>query len=163
MNVETTTRIIQLILAPTVMITSCTLVLGGLLSRSAAVNDRLRAMARERLDILRALADTPNANQFTAERLQEIDAQVPELLRRHRWLLYSVLSVYIAILFFILSMIVIAVASVWDSAVLSSTVLLLFLGGTGALLIAVLISIAEVRSSHHAVEYEVKRVSQLGK
>ena len=167
MNVEMTTRIIQLILAPTVMITSCALVLGGLLSRYAAVNDRLRAMARERFDVLHSLADDAKtetaAHKFATERLQEIDVQVPELLKRHGWLHHSVLVVYVAILFFILCMIVIACAAVWDSIWLSSAVLLLFLGGTIALLIAVGIAIVEVRSSHRAVEYEIKRVSALGK
>ena len=38
MTVEMTAQIIQLILAPVVMITSCALVLGGLLGRYAAVN-----------------------------------------------------------------------------------------------------------------------------
>lgn len=158
MNVEMTARIIQLILAPVVMITSCSLVLSGLLGRYAAVNDRMRAMARERLDLLRSTSAT---EKFATERLQEIDHQIPDLLKRHRRLHHSVLVVYVAILLFIVNMFIIAFAAVWDSTWLSTAVLIVFVGGTLAVFIGVLIAIAEVRSSHRAVEYEVRRVSEL--
>jgi hypothetical protein len=161
MNVEMTTRIIQLILAPVVMITSCSLVLSGLLGRYAAVNDRMRAMARERLDLLHSPSAT--TEKYATERLQEIDMQIPDLLNRHRLLHHSVLVVYIAILLFVVSMFVIALAAVWDSVWLSAAVLIVFVGGTTALFIGVLIAIVEVRSSHRAVEYEIRRVSELSK
>jgi uncharacterized membrane protein YphA (DoxX/SURF4 family) len=53
MNAEMPPRTIQLILAPVVMVTACAILLAGLLSRFAALNDRLRLLARERLDLLR--------------------------------------------------------------------------------------------------------------
>lgn len=158
MNVEMTTRIIQLILAPVVMITSCALVLGGLLGRYAAVNDRLRTMARERLDLLRPTAD---AQPFQAERLKEIDLQIPDLLSRHTLLHHAALTTYCAVLLFIVSMFVIAFAALSDSAWIATTVLLLFLGGTAALFLGVLIAVVEVWSSHRAVQFEIRRVSAL--
>lgn len=160
MNVEMTARIIQLILAPVVMITSCSLVLSGLLGRYAAVNDRMRAMARERLDLLHSSSPT---EKLLTERLQEIDYQIPDLLNRHRLLHHSVLVGYVAILLFVVSMFVIALAAVWDSVWLSAAVLIVFVGGATALFIGVLIAIVEVRSSHRAVEYEIRRVSELSK
>jgi len=164
MTVEMTAQIIQLILAPVVMITSCALVLGGLLGRYAAVNDRMRAMARERLELLRNGSGASQVTvEFRSERLQEIDAQVPDLLSRHKLLHHSVLTVYIAILFFVFSMFVIALAAVSGSAWLATLVLIIFLCGTAGLLVAVLLAIVEVRSSHRSVEYEIRHVSALGK
>ena len=163
MTVEVTAQIIQLILAPVVMITSCALVLGGLLSRYAAINDRMRVMARERLELLRGAAGVQVTPEFRSERIQEIDTQVPDLLRRHRLLHHSVLTVYIAILLFVLCMFVIALAAVSNSAVLATVILIVFLSGTGGLLIAVSLAIAEVRTSHRSVEYEIRHVSSLGK
>jgi len=55
MNTEMVTRIIQTIIAPVVMVNACAILLGGLVSHSNAINDRLRAMARERIEMLRAL------------------------------------------------------------------------------------------------------------
>ncbi len=164
MTVQVTTQIIQLILAPVVMITSCALVLGGLISRYAAINDRMRLMARERLELWRNPAGAVQVTEdFRSERIQEIDMQVPDLLRRHQLLHHSVLTVYIAILLFVLCMFVIALAAVSDSAALATVVLIIFLCGTGGLLIAVSLAIVEVRASHRSVEYEIRHVSSLGK
>ena len=44
-----------------------------------SVGDRIRALTRERLDLLRE-----GKSRFAGERLEEIDAQLPELLHRHR-------------------------------------------------------------------------------
>jgi hypothetical protein len=121
----------------------------------------MRVMAHERLELLRNPAD-PVTQEFRSERLSEIDAQVPDLLRRHQLLHHSVLLVYIAILLFVLSMFVIALAAVSSSAVLASVVLVIFLCGTAGLLVAVSLAIVEVRSSHRSVEYEIRHVSSLG-
>src|SRR4051812_48031474 len=81
MDVEMVAKNLQLIIAPVVMISSCALLLTGLLGRYAAVNDRLRAMARERLDLWHSDID---GDGFKTERLHQIDQQIPDLLRRHR-------------------------------------------------------------------------------
>ena len=162
MTVEMTAQIIQLILAPVVMITSCSLVLGGLLGRYSAVNDRMRAMARERLGLVRGGANEIQAGEaYRSERLSEIDVQVPDLIQRHLWLRHSVLMVYVAILLFVFCMLAIAIAAVTVSAWIATLVLLLFVLGTAALLTSVALAILEVRSSHRSVEYELRRVSAL--
>ncbi len=159
MNLEMTARIIQLILAPVVMITSCALVLGGLLSRYAAISDRMRAMAHERLELVHP---HPNiSEEFVLERVNQIDAQLPDLLHRHTLLHNSVLVVYIATALFLVSMFVIALAATFGVVWLSVVILILFLCGTGALFAGVVIAIAEVRSSHRAVQFEVRRVIEL--
>ncbi len=158
MTVQLTTNIIQLIVAPVVMITSCSLILSGLLTRYAAVNDRLRVMTRERLDLV--FAATP-AGALQAERLNEIDRQTPDLLTRHTALHNSIFVVYGAILLFIANMFIIALAAFFDSAALATAVLIEFLLATLALFGGVLIAAIEVRSSHRAVQYETRRVSAL--
>jgi VIT1/CCC1 family predicted Fe2+/Mn2+ transporter len=161
MNVETVTRTIQLVVAPVVMVTACAILLGGLLQRYAAINDRLRAMSRERFDMIyaeqRASARTPRQN----ERLTEIDFQVPLLLRRHRLAHAAVLAIYSAVAVLIGDMVVIALAVVVNTDWFAVIVLVLFLVGLLLLLIGVLYTAAEVWSSHQAVEYEVNRVSKL--
>src|SRR5207244_2207763 len=46
-------RAIQLILAPVVMFSACSVFVGGVLNHYTSVGDRIRALTRERLDLLR--------------------------------------------------------------------------------------------------------------
>jgi hypothetical protein len=159
MDVEMVAKNIQLIIAPVVMISSCAILLGGLLGRYAAVNDRLRAMARERLELWHTGTDS---DSFRTERLQEIDRQIPDLLGRHRLIHHSVLSVFSAILVFVLSMFALAFGASMQAAWIAMTVLVMFLLGLAALLLGIGLAAMEVRSSHLAVRYEVERVASLG-
>jgi hypothetical protein len=168
MSVELIARTIQFILAPVVMITSCAILVNGFLTRYAEVNDRMRSLARERLELLRG-ADgslstaTGTVGAFKSERLAEIDAQLPGLLRRHELLHRAVLAIYLAILIFVLSMLTIALASAPNSATLATAALVVFIMGTLALLAGVALISVEVRLSNAAVRYEVVRVMRLGK
>ncbi len=51
--INTVTHLIQLMIVPVVMVTACTLLINGMLQQYASINDRLRSMARERLDFWR--------------------------------------------------------------------------------------------------------------
>src|SRR5690242_9554674 len=133
MTAEMTTRIIQTIIAPVVMISTCAILTGGMLSHYGAISDRLRALARERLDLLRfpdggfaSAAQLPDA--YARERLCEIDMQTPQLLRRHALVHNAILATYLAILCFIVSMFVIGAAALTSSPFAASVALYLFLG-----------------------------------
>lgn len=163
MSAAAVANTIQLILAPAVMVTACAILLGGLLSHYAAINDRLRALSRERLDRIRqANSESPGADGLIAERLQEIDKQIPDLLHRHKLERDAVLSVYCAVLTFLFTMFVIAIAAAANSAEVATVALVLFLIGTAVLSWGVLLTAVEVRQSQRAVEYEVRRVAGLG-
>jgi Flp pilus assembly protein TadB len=155
---EDIARAIQLILAPVVMVTACAITLGAFMGHYQAVNDRLRAMGRERLDLLQTGL---RADRFGRERLAEIDFQAPDLLRRHRRLRDSVMSIDLAILLFVACMLAIAIATTTGSSGVAIGVLVLFLLGTLALLVGVLLSALEIRMSHGAVEYELDRIMSL--
>ena len=157
MTADDIARTIQLVLAPVVMVTACAITLGGLMGHYQAVNDRLREMARERLDLVRGSPDG-----LGRERLAEIDHQAPDLLRRHRLVRDAVLAIYGAIILFVASMLAIAVATVTGSVAVATLVLALFLVGTLMLLVGVVLSAVEIRISHRALAYEVERVLKLG-
>ncbi len=155
MDVETLARTIQSILAPVVMISACAIILGGLWGHASSINDRLRAMNGERLELWRAGA----ADAYMGERLLQIDTQTPTLVQRHRRVIQAIVTMYGAILVYIVSMFAIAGASL---ANISATfALLLFLAGTFLLLIAILLATLEVRISQTAIEFEVNRVAGL--
>lgn len=53
MNAATIPRTIQPILAPVAMVTTCAILVSGILAHYAVVNERLRSLTHERLDLLR--------------------------------------------------------------------------------------------------------------
>lgn len=166
MSVVSIQSIISPILTPVVLVTSCTLILNGLLTRYGAVNDRLRAMSRERLDLVRTARNAAgmpggSIDPLVLERLEEIDAQIPGLLHRHRMLRNAVFSVYSGMGFLVISMCVIALAVFRPAGWLDALVLALLLAGTLLLLFSVLLTAREVRISQQAVDYEVQRVAAL--
>jgi hypothetical protein len=163
MSLETVARTIQFILAPVVMVTSCAILVGGLLQRYAAINDRMRLMTRERFDLLRAAKTSKNVESdvFSDERLREIDHQLPDLLRRHKRTHDAVLAVYSATIVFIADMFVIALAAALSAAWAATAALIAFLCGTAVLFSGVVLTALEVRTSHLAVAFEVRRVTQL--
>ena len=160
MNAEMVTRIIQTIIAPVVMVNACAILLGGLLNHSAAINDRLRGMARERIEMLRE-SGAAKADRLLAERLDEIDTQMPDLLHRLGLIRAAIMSVYGTILLLVVDMLVIALAVVSATDWLTTAVLIVFLAGIGALFFGVVLIVLEARQSQRAIRFEVQRVLAL--
>lgn len=158
MELETITRTIQLIIAPVVMVSACALLLNGLLARYGSINDRLRALARERLDLLRR---GKQANPLDQGRIGQIDSQLPLLLRHHRLTHDAVLLVYIAAALFIADMFVIGLGTAQYADWIGLVVVGLFLAGILALLAGVLLTAMEVRTSHQAIDDEVRGMMEL--
>jgi hypothetical protein len=157
-SAETVTRTIQLILAPVVLLSACSIFVGGLLSHYEALNARMRTMVRERLDILRG----PNGpDLLLAERLAEIDLQLPQLLQRHALVHHALLAAYVGILILVASMCAIAFSAVSAAEWLVALVLALFVTGILAILASVILIALEVRTSQRAVSFEVDRVLHL--
>lgn len=155
MNIDTLARTIQSILAPVVMVSACAIILSGLWSHATSINDRLRALNHERLELWRG----PSTDAYTTERMLEIDTQVPILVRRHRQMLQSIVVLYAAILVYVVSMFAIAGAALLGIS--ATLALLLFLAGTLLLLVSILGAVSEIRSAQTAIEYEVNRVASL--
>lgn len=158
---------IQTILAPVVIVTSCAILIGGMLTLYGATNDRMRALSRERLDLLRtsggALSMTiAKPDEYTTERLIEIDRQLPQLLSRHKRIHDAILVEYCAILLLVACMFVIAVSVATHSSPVANAALGLFLAGIAVMLAGVGVMAREIWRSHITVAYEVERVLMLG-
>jgi hypothetical protein len=157
---------IQAMVAPVVLITTGAILSGALLAMYGSVNDRMRAMDRERLDILTgtagtllSVAEVPPAGR---ERLTQLDTQLPMLLRRHRLLHNGVLLIYGAVAVLVLSVIAIGVAVTGRSAGAGTAALVLVLVGTVTLLGGLLFAARSIMISMNAIDYEVRRALSLG-
>ena len=157
---------IQAMVAPVVLITTAAILSGALLAMYGSVNDRMRAMDRERLETLTgaggtllSAADVPASGR---ERLTQIDTQLPMLLRRHRLIHNAVLLIFGAVAVLVLSVIVIAVAVTNRSGAAGTVALVLVLAGTVTLLGGLLLAARSIMISAEAIDYEVQRSLSLG-
>jgi hypothetical protein len=158
MNADAVVQTIQSVIAPTVMISGCTLIQSTILGRYSGVGDRLRALVRERIDLLETY-DISEA--IYADVLQVIDQQLVVLSRRYLLIQNTALLLYAAIACFLLAMFAIALAREFQTTIFSYAAFLLFLIGTAILLVGVFFAATEVRISHKAVRSEVRWVMSL--
>lgn len=160
MSAEIVSQTIQAILAPAVMISACAIILGGILGRYATINDRLRALNRERLDLIRS-SYLQNRDPLTTERLNQIDRQVPSLLHRLKLAHDAVFALYGAIAVFVTTTLVIALAAKINSDVVATIALVMFLGGMGVLFAGLALTLLEVGLAQRAITYEILQVASL--
>jgi hypothetical protein len=121
-------------------------------------------MDRERLETLTgaggtllSAADVPASGR---ERLTQIDAQLPMLLRRHRLIHNAVLLLFAAVAVLVLSVIAVAVTN--RSGAAGTVALVLVLAGTVTLLGGLLLAARSIMISAKAIDYEVRRALSLG-
>ncbi len=151
MDISGVSRAIGVIIAPTVLITSCALLINGLLHRFENMATRLRGMNMERLRLLREVGE-----RLTDARLRQIDVQAPRMLRRLRLLRNALVLAYLSIFIGVISMLVLAAAVLAESASAAALALALLLGGTVALLVCVALATTEVWRAHVDVLYEME-------
>jgi len=157
---------VQAMVAPVVLITAAALLSGALLAMYGSINDRMRAMSHERLDILTgadgtllAATQVPASGQ---ERLTQIDAQLPMLLRRHRLLHDAVLLMFAGVAVLVLSVIAIGLAVTTRWGPVGIVALVLVLVGTATLLTGLLFAARSIMASTDAIDWEVDRALSLG-
>jgi len=149
-NIEIT-KFISDMLAPAVMLSACGLFLLGLQNKYSNIINRIRELDEEK----RELRLVDELNKFQQRRLKSVEKQVVGLLRRARLDKNSILSLYAAMIFFMLSSLSIALKDlgwVLKDEILS---LILFLVGTAFVFIGTVFAYLEVRISYRVVELEV--------
>jgi hypothetical protein len=157
---------VQAMLAPVVLMTTVAILAGGIQTMYAGVNDRMRAMASEKLsrltgsdgDLLAEAALGPAARL----RVGEIDAQLPLLVRRHRMLHDALQLLYADVLIVLVAMILLAVSITVPAPAVGDVGLGFVLAATGVLLLGLTSVARSVHDSVNAVDYEVDRVLRLG-
>jgi hypothetical protein len=159
---------ITAIVAPVVMVTACAILVGGMLTQYNEMNARLRAFAKERLDLLRTddgglarVAELTGA--FAKERLLELDTQLPQLLHRHQRIRNAVLTMYCAVLVFVATMLTIGVAYGVQSADWAISALVLFVVGMVTTLAGLAQHALYVVGGNAGIRYETRRILDLGR
>lgn len=152
--------------APVVLLTVGGMVSNGLITIYNDINNRMRDMTRERLEIWRGPAgqvlDPDGVPAIGQERLTEIGVQLPMLLRRLKLTRLSVLTIYVALVVLGLSIVVIALAVALDDEIVGRVALGLVLAGTIILLLGLGVAAMSLAKSAKAISYEVERTTKFG-
>ncbi len=147
---------IQTILAPAVMISACGLMLLGLQNKYGRINDRMRLLARERMDLI------PRRGEALADaRMAVIDRQLPELKLRLQKQHDAVLYLFWAVAVFVLDSFLIALSLFVGGNLSHFLAISIFLAGMALVLIASLYAASEITISTRAVNYEIDEIIKL--
>jgi hypothetical protein len=118
---------------PVVLITTGGILVAGLLEAGVTLYNTMQRMTREQLDIRTGprgeLLDTGRMPAACQEQLEELDWQLPRLLRQYRLLRNALLLIYAGIASLVLSVISIGVAVTESSEVVGAVALGLVLAG----------------------------------
>jgi len=166
MDATAVAEIIQLIVAPVVMVIATAHILNAMLGRYRTLTNLLRMMAQERIQLRadreRTRVSFPElADSEQYKRIDEIDEHVPQVLNHHRQMHNAITFAYLSIALFIADMFMIALGAITMANWIFTIVLVLFLMGTTALFAGVVMAMLEVRSAHVLVREEVFHMSMI--
>jgi hypothetical protein len=148
-------QIIQLMVAPVVMISACGLLLLSINNRYSAVVNRIRGLNEEKRRLMIKVGERPLSTDDNV-RLESIAHQINLLVERGRLVKNSVLYYSGAIALFTLTSLVLGFSSFLAIGKLNYIILVTFLLGMIALLGGVLYALLEAHKGYEIILYEVK-------
>ena len=142
------------ILAPAIMISASALIILALQGKYSQLIDRLRALNDER----RRMKQSP---QYSEQRFANIVEQIEAILFRARLVRNSIMSLYLAIMLFVVSSIVIGVRLTLGINVPIQPSLIVFMAGMLFVLAGVLYILRDIGSAYKVAQLEVRGVKEL--
>lgn len=147
-------EIIQLMLAPGLMISACGLLLLGMNNKYSLVVNRIRLLNDERRKIVHKL-DDKNFNYHENVRLASISKQLDALVYRVNLVRNAVLSYTVAVALFVITSLLIGAEEIFIINRLSSSITILFSLGMISVLIGVIFAAYETYKGYEIVRFEV--------
>jgi len=154
-DISSIVQIIQLMLAPGLMISACGLLLLGMNNKYSLVVNRIRILNEERRKALHKLGE----KEFTLQenvRFESITKQLERLTYRVGLVRNAVLAYTIAVALFVLTSLLIGFGYLFEIARLNSFITILFLLGMTSVLAGVLFAAYETYKGYEIVKYEVE-------
>lgn len=147
-------EIIQLMLAPGLMISACGLLLLGINNKYSLVVNRIRLLNDERRKIVHKL-DDKNFNYHENVRLASISKQLDALVFRVKLVRNAVLSYTVAVALFVLTSLSIGAEEIFSINRLTSVITILFSLGMLSVLTGVIFAAYETYKGYEIVRFEV--------
>jgi hypothetical protein len=147
---------IQALLAPAVGISAVGLLLLALNNRYSIIINRIRLLSEEKRKYVRLMASGKDLEYTDKTRFMSINSQANELLMRSSLVRNAILSMQLAIAFFVLTSVGIGINLLVDSNVMKSIPLFIFIVGMVGVFVGVVFAAREVARSYKAVLLEVR-------
>lgn len=154
-NITSIVEIIQLMLAPGIMISACGLLLLGMNNKYSLVVNRIRLLNEERRKIIHK-TDDKDFNYQENLRLESISLQITKLVYRVKLVRNAVLFYTIAVALFVITSLSIGFGFLFDIVKLNSLITTLFLLGMVSVLCGVVFAAYETYKGYEIVNFEVK-------
>ena len=156
LNITSIVEIIQLMLAPGLMISACGLLLLGMNNKYSLVVNRIRLLNEERRRAIRKTTEEKDFNYQETQRLESISMQIASLVFRVKLVRNAVLSYTIAVALFVLTSLSIGFGFLLEITKMNSFITLLFLLGMVSVLCGVIFAAYETYKGYEIVNFEVK-------
>jgi len=154
-DINSIVEIIQLMLAPGIMISACGLLLLGMNNKYSLVVNRIRLLNEERRKTIHK-PDDSDFKPYENLRLESISVQISKLVYRVGIVRNAVLCYTIAVALFVLTSLSIGIGFLFDITKLNSLITVEFLLGMLSVLFGVIFAAYETYKGYEIVNYEVK-------
>jgi hypothetical protein len=154
-NITSIVEIIQLMLAPGIMISACGLLLLGMNNKYSLVVNRIRLLNEERRKTIHK-TDDKNFNYQENQRLESISMQITRLVYRVKLVRNAVLCYTVAVALFVLTSLSIGFGFLLELTKLNTIVTILFLLEMVSVLCGVSFAAYETYKGYEIVNFEVK-------
>ncbi len=148
-------QIIQLMLAPAVMISACGLLLLGINNKYSLVVNRIRLLNEEKRRLMMKIGEKTPSTQDNV-RLESIAIQISALVYRAKLVRNSVLSYTLAVALFVLTSLTLGISSVLSLGKLNFIIIITFLLGMCCVFLGVIFAGFETVKGYNIISYEVK-------
>jgi len=146
------TQIIQLILAPAVMINACGLLLLATSSKYSSVLNRIRLLNDEKRKLFKKAGEK---NFEETQRLESLARQLGHLMQRAKLVRDAVMCYTGAIAFFIVTSLLIGFGFLIKGFESDTAVMIAFLMGMVAILAGIVFSFLDARRGYEIVQFDV--------
>ncbi len=154
-DISSIVQIIQLMLAPGIMISACGLLLLGMNNKYSLVVNRIRTLNEERRRALHKLGEQELSLQENV-RFESITKQLERLTYRVGLVRNAVLSYTIAVALFVITSLLIGFSYLFDITKMNSFITGIFLLGMVSVLVGVSFAAYETYKGYAIVKYEVE-------
>ena len=148
-------QIIQLMVAPAVMINACGLLLLGINNKYSTVVNRIRLLNAEKRKLMAAIGEHELLTDDNI-RLASIAIQVDDLVARAKMVRNSVLSCTTAVALFVITSLILGISSFYSMDKLNFPIIVVFCLGMISVIVGVFYAGMEAKKGYDIIAYEVK-------
>lgn len=148
-------QIIQLMLAPAVMISACGLLLLGINNKYSLVVNRIRLLNEEKRRLMTKIGEKAPTTDDNV-RLESIAHQIKALTYRARLVRNTVLCYTTSVALFVTTSLILGVSSVLSLNKLNFLIIITFLLGMTSVFVGIVFAGLETKKGYDIISYEVK-------